>query len=508
MATYKANLHLSPSNNVILPGSASNDLLVYVGTPAQSVLFGVSNTQTLMKVDGTGNVAFSGNVSYCNQINLSGLVITQKQTTAITNLTSQVTNIDGFSKLSGNVSIITDSGDKYIRFMQSTGTEYARITSTDSALTVYGPIKSSNASSITTMNPTGFTGDGANIINLSAGNIATGTLPVTRGGTGAATLTASKVLVGNGTSAPLQPTNLHWDNTNSRLGIGTTTPAELIDINGNIATAGIARITNTGVLQNVTTNASIITAGTVATARLPAASTTAAGIVQLTDSTTTTSSVVAATATAAKSAYDMAILAVPIGTILQYSGSTAPTGWFLCNGANVSRTTYLALYNIVGVTYGTGDGSTTFSLPDFQGRVPVGSGTGTGLTARTLGAKGGEEAHALTVAEMASHTHTASTGGMSANAAHTHTITDPGHFHSATTWKNSANNQYSYNNTWGGDDGAGNSRTVNTTTKTTGISVDSTNIDHTHAVTVNSSGSGTAFNVMQPYIVINYIIKY
>lgn len=62
----------------------------------------------------------------------------------------------------------------------------------------------------------------------------TGTLPVSNGGIGATTLTANKVLVGNGTSTILQPTNLHWDNTNSRLGIGTTTPTEKLDVDGNL----------------------------------------------------------------------------------------------------------------------------------------------------------------------------------------------------------------------------------------------------------------------------------
>jgi len=62
----------------------------------------------------------------------------------------------------------------------------------------------------------------------------------------------------------------------------------------------------------------------------------------------------------------------PTGSITMFSGSVAPNGWLICDGSNVSRTTYADLFNIIGTTYGNGDGSTTFTLPDFKGRVPVG----------------------------------------------------------------------------------------------------------------------------------------
>ncbi len=84
--------------------------------------------------------------------------------------------------------------------------------------------------------------------------------------------------------------------------------------------------------------------------------------------------------------------AIP-GVIQMYGGSTAPSGWLLCDGSAVSRTTYSALFAVIGTTYGSGNGSTTFNLPDFKGRVPVGVGTGsaTGATAHTLGQKAGNE---------------------------------------------------------------------------------------------------------------------
>jgi microcystin-dependent protein len=64
--------------------------------------------------------------------------------------------------------------------------------------------------------------------------------------------------------------------------------------------------------------------------------------------------------------------AIPTGTVSQFAGATAPTGWLICDGSAVSRTTYSTLFGVVGATYGAGDGSTTFNVPDFRGRVPVG----------------------------------------------------------------------------------------------------------------------------------------
>lgn len=110
---------------------------------------------------------------------------------------------------------------------------------------------------------------------------------------------------------------------------------------------------------------------------------------------------------------------VPSGMISAYGGSAAPTGWLLCDGSAVSRTTYAGLFAIISTTYGPGDSSTTFNLPDMRGRVPVGAGTGAGggasgnglpaggsaLTAVAAGGWKGEETHTLTATEMPAHTH-------------------------------------------------------------------------------------------------------
>lgn len=109
--------------------------------------------------------------------------------------------------------------------------------------------------------------------------------------------------------------------------------------------------------------------------------------------------------------------ALPPGIMLPYAGPTAPTGWLLCYGQAVSRTTYAALFLALGTTHGAGDGSTTFGLPDMRGRVPVGRDTmggtaagrmttaGSGVDGATLGAVGGAETHTLTTPQIPSHTH-------------------------------------------------------------------------------------------------------
>lgn len=98
---------------------------------------------------------------------------------------------------------------------------------------------------------------------------------------------------------------------------------------------------------------------------------------------------------------------VDTGTIICFGGATAPPGYLPCDGSAVSRTTYGALFTVLGTTWGVGDGSTTFNLPDFRGRLALGAGTGSGLTPRTLAATGGEETHLLTLSEIPSHQHDA-----------------------------------------------------------------------------------------------------
>lgn len=90
------------------------------------------------------------------------------------------------------------------------------------------------------------------------------------------------------------------------------------------------------------------------------------------------------------------------GTVQSFAQETVPTGWLKADGSAVSRTDYADLYAVIGTTYGTGDGSTTFNLPNLQDKFSLGKGS----TYSTLGATGGESTHTLTVAEMPAHFHT------------------------------------------------------------------------------------------------------
>lgn len=109
--------------------------------------------------------------------------------------------------------------------------------------------------------------------------------------------------------------------------------------------------------------------------------------------------------------------AVPVGTIIAYGGTSTPSGgWLPCDGSAVSRATYSALFTAISTTWGAGDGSTTFNVPDFRRRTAVGSGgTGTGVLGNATGNTGGAETVTLSITEMPAHTH-ANQQGFSASS--------------------------------------------------------------------------------------------
>ncbi len=93
-----------------------------------------------------------------------------------------------------------------------------------------------------------------------------------------------------------------------------------------------------------------------------------------------------------------------VGEIRMFAGNFAPRGWAYCDGQLLAVSQNDALFSLLGTIYG-GDGRTTFGLPDLRGRIPLHAGTGPGLSARRLGAKGGAENETLTTNQLASHTH-------------------------------------------------------------------------------------------------------
>lgn len=90
----------------------------------------------------------------------------------------------------------------------------------------------------------------------------------------------------------------------------------------------------------------------------------------------------------------------PAGIVQMYAGSSAPNGWLMCNGQAVSRTTYAELFAAIGTTYGAGDGSSTFNVPDMRNRFPVGAGS-----TYSRNSKGGSDSVTLTESQIPAHTH-------------------------------------------------------------------------------------------------------
>lgn len=162
---------------------------------------------------------------------------------------------------------------------------------------------------------------------------------------------------------------------------------------------------------------------------------------------------------------------MPVGVVLPYASSSAPTGWLNCLGQELYRGDYPDLFAAIGTTYGAGDGSTTFRIPNLAGRVVVGQGSGSGLTTRSMGSTGGAETHTLTTGEMPSHSHTSNAVGSTLGL-----LTADGN-------------------------------------NTAGAGLDSSPVEPNlyaapAALSINSAGSGGAHNNMQPFAVLNYIIKY
>lgn len=189
------------------------------------------------------------------------------------------------------------------------------------------------------------------------------------------------------------------------------------------------------------------------------------------------------------------------GLIAMWPSDSIPDGWLLCDGSSLLRATYPDLYAAIGTTFGSADG-THFNVPNLKGRVAVGK-DGSQTEFDAMGETGGAKTHTLTSAEMPSHTHIQDAHTHVQNA-HNHGVTDPGHTLTQTA-RSSAGSGVSIATassggtvgTWGAQD-----------TQYTGISIQNATPTNQNTVATNqSTGGGGAHNNLQPYIVLNYIIK-
>lgn len=182
-----------------------------------------------------------------------------------------------------------------------------------------------------------------------------------------------------------------------------------------------------------------------------------------------------------------AVQQVPSGAMMDFGGTVPPTGWLVCDGSAISRTTYAALFTAIGVLWGVGDGSTTFNIPSMSRRTTMGAGgSGSATIGNTVGNVGGEETHTLITAEIPAHSHTAN-------------VSDPGHTHvsksDATTINRLAAvaggsaSQMAHGN-------GGGAEVYSIGSSTTGI-----------GVSTNNTGGDGAHNNVQPAAIVLKIIK-
>lgn len=186
---------------------------------------------------------------------------------------------------------------------------------------------------------------------------------------------------------------------------------------------------------------------------------------------------------------------IPPGTIVMTGRSTAPSGWLICNGDAVDRTLYAQLFAAIGETFGVGDGTTTFNLPDMRGRVAAGVGAGTGGGASGTGAVSGGTALA-TVALAEWFGVNAVTLSESQIPTHTHSVTDPGHAHhvAMTGGNGSGSSTPTVLRDNNGDGATGSTASDAAQATTTGI-------------TVGNTGGGGEHTNMQPTVGLNFIIR-
>jgi microcystin-dependent protein len=212
---------------------------------------------------------------------------------------------------------------------------------------------------------------------------------------------------------------------------------------------------------------------------------------------------------------------LPVGATIPYAGSSAPTGFLLCHGQAISRSDYASLFNVIGTTYGIGDGTTTFNIPDTRGRSfffvnPVNNNSQcVGLY--PLGYKGGNAQHRISIDQMPNHSHEVTVYGHThsvSDSGHSHTIIDNPHSHAIPIRSNTSDstsvNSVIANSIVSSDYFTSVESTeaysgINTTQKNTANLL----INKAHElINIQETGGNTLLDMMPPFIILNSIIKY
>ncbi|CAF3661324.1 unnamed protein product [Rotaria sp. Silwood1] len=199
------------------------------------------------------------------------------------------------------------------------------------------------------------------------------------------------------------------------------------------------------------------------------------------------------------------------GEIRLYSGNTSPLPqyWVFCHGQELPRLEYARLFSVIGVSYGNGDGQTTFNVPDFRGRFPLGVDESQIriINAKKPGLMGGYETHQLSIEQLPSHQHNKGSLTILASGSHTHPYTDPGHDHGGKTGDGPFENNSVYGLKSGGisEDHGRHSHTI--ARDTTHIVIHEAGT-HSHGVEgeTGTAGAGQRFSLMNPYQTVQYII--
>ena len=196
---------------------------------------------------------------------------------------------------------------------------------------------------------------------------------------------------------------------------------------------------------------------------------------------------------------------MPTGTIIQYIRETPPTGWYFMNGSVVGRIPNPILFALIGTTYGAGDGTTTFNLPDVRGKVLLCStGVGGGYPQASTG---GEATHTLITAEIPSHAHPVTDPTHSHTMTHGHTTTESPHSHTfggVTSPAGVSGQPYASGSGWSFNNAG------TTGTATTGLTINNfvgSTVAVSTGITIQNSGLDGAHNNLQPYLAVAFIIR-